>query len=136
MVVVLLQGGSYEGEWRGGDREGIGIRTMRSGKVLAGIPLIILKICKTVQAAPRFQTATDILVVGFHVPVTMSVWLMGSGCQDHHIMEALQTPHLLPYTTHGACISSRCVQYGKGVSWYASNALHSDNGAGLIEGSE
>lgn len=32
----MLQGGSYEGEWRGGDREGVGIRTMRSGKVLAG----------------------------------------------------------------------------------------------------
>ena len=33
-----LQGGSYEGEWRGGQREGIGIRTLRSGKVMAGTP--------------------------------------------------------------------------------------------------
>ena len=32
----MVQGGSYEGEWRGGEREGVGIRTMRSGKVLAG----------------------------------------------------------------------------------------------------
>lgn len=36
-TVPLLQGGSYEGEWRGGEREGLGIRTMRSGKVLAGM---------------------------------------------------------------------------------------------------
>lgn len=36
-IRACLQGGSYEGEWRGGDREGMGIRTLRSGKVLAGM---------------------------------------------------------------------------------------------------
>ena len=41
--MMLLQGGSYEGEWRGGDREGMGIRIMRSGKVLAGSHLIIFQ---------------------------------------------------------------------------------------------
>lgn len=44
LVLVVVQGGSYEGEWRGGNREGMGIRTMRSGKVLAGICPIILNI--------------------------------------------------------------------------------------------
>lgn len=41
LLPLLVQGGSYEGEWRGGDREGMGIRTMRSGKVLAGTHLHI-----------------------------------------------------------------------------------------------
>ena len=45
MLVLMLQGGSYEGEWRGGDREGVGIRTMRSGKVLAGGAAACIALC-------------------------------------------------------------------------------------------
>ena len=39
---IAWQGGSYEGDWRAGEREGVGIRTMRSGRVLAGQPVAAL----------------------------------------------------------------------------------------------
>jgi hypothetical protein len=33
---LCLQGGIYEGEWRGGRPEGVGVRTYASGKVQVG----------------------------------------------------------------------------------------------------